>query len=100
MARTLYGNLTGRAASTERHEQMNRLMEDFFHADLEREAANRFRLADAMDTLRACDPNWEAWYNSDALPDWHNNLNGWLNIEPILDVIYSHCSEAFLGVPA
>lgn len=65
MARTIYGNLVGRAARRELIEQIEAAIEE----RRERIRKARAEFEAALDELKAADPDWEAWYDdNDNVP--------------------------------
>jgi hypothetical protein len=86
MALSAYGNRIGRAARQERIEQKEAILEAQLRQKAQTIQDNRRKHGEAMDALRAADPNWSAWYDSDAVPETIE----WLNIEPVLKIIYDH----------
>lgn len=94
MARTLRGNLTGRAAAEELRDQRIYLAEM-----AERHAADlKARYYDALKTLRLLDPTgWEAWYDdANNVPDF----NGWGNCQPALDAMNRRIAELQAAKPS
>ena len=88
MALTLRGNRTGQAASNELKEQASRRLEDAIHEGMKRAAMIK-KITATMDALAAADPNWLAWYDSDAVPDWHDPLDA----GPALKIIRAHIAH-------
>lgn len=87
MARTLSGNLTGRAAREELSDQRIYLAEM-----AEKQAVKmKAKFTDALDALKAADPaGWNAWYDDDRnVPNW----NGWGNCGPAVDAILKRVEE-------
>lgn len=67
MALTRHGNRTGRAAALELSEQRQMIAE----AQLPKSSSWKQDMADARDELIKLDPEgWEAWWDSDEMPDW------------------------------
>lgn len=67
MTRTIYGNLTGRAAVVALAEFQNSLLDDI----AQETQRKRFAMTDARDELIALDPaGWESWWDSDAMPEF------------------------------
>ena len=79
MARTINGNLTGRAARDERSDLRWSSVFDQFEQEIERLKAD---YADLLDDLRELDPGgWEVWYDDEKnVPDF----KGWMNCEPAM----------------
>ena len=80
MARTLNGNFTGQAARIEKQEFLDYL-QDARRQEIKR---NKDSFTFFLDELKRIDPQgWEAWYDSDAIP----NYLAWLDIEPVIETI-------------
>lgn len=62
MARTLRGNLTGRAAATQRHEEWNKRIEDDLKEIQRKQDWEDTEYWPNVELLKTLDPNFEEWF--------------------------------------
>jgi hypothetical protein len=85
MARTMRGNLTGRAAAEYRHEVLEML-----EADRQRQVQEmKLDWGDLMNELKGLDPEgWERWYEA-HVPNWL----GWEHSGPAMELVKARVQE-------
>lgn len=85
MARTLRGNLTGRAAAEQRHEVLEMLDANYQWQVQE----IKLDWGDLMNELKMLDPQgWERWYDA-HVPEWL----GWEQSSPAMEMVKTRVRE-------